>query len=173
MTEILEVMNLTGYPPEIGAALWRLEDARRRTLDTLKDLPAAYLDNEVHENTIGTILYHIALIEMDWLFVEVLNEEFPDEVVKLFPEDCRDSTGKLTQMNNLSLDQHLARLQKSRDILMEKFKHVTEEEFHQNRVMPQYEVSPEWVLHHLAQHEAEHRGEIGVIINLIKKSISK
>jgi uncharacterized damage-inducible protein DinB len=24
-----------------------------------------------------------------------------------------------------------------------------------------YETTPEWVLHHLMQHEAEHRGQIG------------
>jgi uncharacterized damage-inducible protein DinB len=38
------------------------------------------------------------------------------------------------------------------------------------RIFPQYEVSPEWVLHHLSQHEAEHRGEIGSAIALLKGS---
>jgi uncharacterized damage-inducible protein DinB len=26
---------------------------------------------------------------------------------------------------------------------------------------PPYDVTPEWVLHHLMQHEAEHRSQIG------------
>jgi hypothetical protein len=29
--------------------------------------------------------------------------------------------------------------------------------------MPDYEVTPEWVLHHLCQHEAEHRAEIAAL----------
>ncbi len=74
MSEILEVIKLSGYPPEIGTALWCLEDTRRRTLDLLKEMPEGYIDYDVRGNTIGTILYHIALIVMDWLFVEILNE---------------------------------------------------------------------------------------------------
>jgi hypothetical protein len=33
-------------------------------------------------------------------------------------------------------------------------------EFRRLRSLPRYDVSPEWVLHHLAQHEAEHRSQI-------------
>jgi uncharacterized damage-inducible protein DinB len=31
------------------------------------------------------------------------------------------------------------------------------------RVLPEYDVAPGFVLHHLMQHEAEHRGEIGML----------
>jgi uncharacterized damage-inducible protein DinB len=41
---------------------------------------------------------------------------------------------------------------------------MTDDEFSRPRSLPAYDVSPAWVLHHLAQHEAEHRGEIGSII---------
>jgi uncharacterized damage-inducible protein DinB len=173
MSKILDVIKISGYPPEIGAALWRLEDTRRRTLDLLKEMPEEYIDYDVQGNTIGTILYHIALIEMDWLFVEILNEPIPDEVIQLFPEEVRDQEGHLTPIKSLTFEQHLNRLRAIRQILMDKLVGMTVEEFHRKRILPQYEVSPEWVLHHLSQHEAEHRGEIGAVINFIKQELSK
>jgi uncharacterized damage-inducible protein DinB len=33
-------------------------------------------------------------------------------------------------------------------------------EFRRPRQGPSYTVTPEWVIHHLTQHEAEHRGQI-------------
>jgi uncharacterized damage-inducible protein DinB len=36
-------------------------------------------------------------------------------------------------------------------------------EFRRVREFPDYNVTPEWVLHHLMQHEAEHRGQIGLL----------
>jgi hypothetical protein len=37
---------------------------------------------------------------------------------------------------------------------------MTAEDFHTPRAREDYDVSPAWVLHHLLQHEAEHRSEI-------------
>jgi uncharacterized damage-inducible protein DinB len=34
------------------------------------------------------------------------------------------------------------------------------DEFRRPRHLEQYDVTPQWVLHHLIQHEAEHRGQI-------------
>jgi hypothetical protein len=47
MVETLEILGLTGYPSEIGKALWQLEDCRSRTLRVLEGLPEEYLDHEV------------------------------------------------------------------------------------------------------------------------------
>ena len=39
---------------------------------------------------------------------------------------------------------------------------LTLAEFRRARDMGDYQVSPEWVLHHLIQHESEHRMEISL-----------
>ena len=39
-------------------------------------------------------------------------------------------------------------------------------DFRRIRALSDYDVTPEWVLHHLMQHEAGHRGEIGMIAAL-------
>jgi uncharacterized damage-inducible protein DinB len=157
---------LPGFVPEVGAALWRLQDARQRTLRLLGEMPAAYVDLETHGNSVGTILYHLALIEADWLYVEILEEEPPDEMEALLPADHRDQAGVLSVVRGQSLDQHLARLSTIRNGLLGRLRGMTAEDFHRTRSLPDYDVSPAWVLHHLAQHEAEHRGELGFVIEM-------
>lgn len=168
MVDKLEVLGIPGYPPEIGKVLWRLEDCRRRTLHVLEDLPKVYLDHEVQGNTIGTLLYHIALIELDWLFTEILEEQVPEDLMRLFPEEDRDTNGVLTLIKGQTLSQHLDRLNTIRKTLLERMQGMSVEDFERQREFPQYKVTPEWVLHHLSQHEAEHRGEIGSVISQIK-----
>jgi hypothetical protein len=53
--------------PEIGRWLWALEDERKRTKARLEGLPSELIDwpPPFGENSIGTLLYHIALIEAD------------------------------------------------------------------------------------------------------------
>ncbi len=46
---------------------------------------------------------------------------------------------------------------------------MTVEDFRRPRHFPgQYDVTPEWVLHHLIQHEAEHRGHIQTLRVLLR-----
>ena len=171
MGESLEVIELSGYPPAIGAALWRLEDTRKRTLRTLKDLPIGYIDHEIQGNTIGTILYHMAIKELNWLYVEILEASIPNELLNLFPEDFRDKEGKKSLILGQTVDQHLLRLSTIRKTFLEKLLGMTTEEFHRKRKLPQYEVSPEWVLYYLSQHEAKHRGEIGAAITQLNNEL--
>lgn len=164
MRELLVNPELPGYTPEVGAAIWRLEDTRHRTLALLEDMPEAYVNRDVRGNRIGTILYHLALIETDWLFAEVLEAPYAEALSALLPTDDRDEDGILTLVQDETLAQHLARLGTVRQTLLDHFRGMTAAEFHRPRELPQYAVSPAWVLHHLSQHEAEHRGEMGSII---------
>jgi uncharacterized damage-inducible protein DinB len=43
---------------------------------------------------------------------------------------------------------------------------MTVAEFRRPRPVNFYLVTPEWVLHHLMQHEAEHRGQIEILATL-------
>ena len=148
---------------EIGRWLWALEDTRRRTKDYLDDLPADALDwLPAHsENSIGTLLYHIALIEADWLYVVVLEQpSYPPFIAALFPHSDRDAQGHLSAVAGVSLAEHVMRLDTVRQELLQAFRNMPLQEFRRVRHLPEYDVTPEWVLHHLMQHEAEHRGQI-------------
>lgn len=163
------VEALPGYEPEIGRVLWMLEQGRERTKDCVAGLPDDAIDwaPEPTVNSIGALLYHIAAIELDWLYVEVLEDRpFPPEMMALFPEDVRDERGQLAAARGYSLQEHLDRLDAVRDLLLAAFREMPLTDFRRLRICPAYDVTPEWVLHHLIQHEAFHRGEISLMRGL-------
>jgi uncharacterized damage-inducible protein DinB len=165
--EIVE--PLPGYEPTIGRWLWSLEDTRRETKATIANLTPSVLDwaPASGDNTIGTLLYHIALIELDWLCVEVLeNQPYPQELQASFALAHRDEQGHLSLMQDATLEEHIQRLDLVREHLLISFREMSLEEFRRLRAFPDYQVTPEWVLHHLIQHEAEHRGHIQMLRSL-------
>jgi uncharacterized damage-inducible protein DinB len=162
---LLTVDVLAGYEPEIGRLVWMLEATRKETKEALEGVDAAVLDwtPSYNNNSIGTILYHLAAIETDWLYADVLEQEFPEEVWALLPYDVRDEAGLLTAVQGLSLADHLQRLDRIRAHLLAAFRDMSLADFRRLRHLEWYDVTPEWVLHHLIQHEAEHRGQIMTI----------
>jgi hypothetical protein len=90
-------------------------------------------------------------------------EPYPADIAPLFPTGTRDADGRLSAVLAKPLDAHLERLARVRDRLLAVFRVMSEGEFRRARSLPQYDVTPEWVLHHLIQHEAEHRGHIGLL----------
>ncbi len=84
----------------------------------------------------------------------------PPWLGELLPFKDRDGTGRLIQVDGQPLLQHLDRLSRVRSFLLEQVRPMAAGEFHRIRRRPRYDVSPDWVLHHLLQHEAEHRAHI-------------
>ena len=159
------ILPVHSEDPVIGRWLWSLQDARARTLRDLKRVTGEMVDwrpDEIH-SSIGSILYHIATIELDWLYEEVLVAPFPDDLMRLFSYPVRDDTGRISHVTGETLERHLARLAAVRARLLETFRDMDLAEFRRVRSLPHYDVTPEWVLHHLLQHEAEHRSEIGAV----------
>ena len=172
MSEIIRrkefVQPMEGVQPEIGHFLYGLELSRKRTNDLLDTVDPASVDwlPDWALHSIGMLLYHIALVEADWLYIEIL--ETPDEpsydalVKPLLPYDMR--TGKaLTPVSGVSMDVHRQRLNEVRRRLIDAFKAMSFEDFRRVRALEETDVTPEWVLFHLTQHEAEHRAEIATL----------
>ena len=153
---------LPDYPPEIGIALAMIEDCRARTHTALKDLKPSAVDwvGGFNDHSIGTLLYHIAAIEIDWLTGEVMAGKLDESIWEHFPHDVRDDQGRLTVVIGVNLEDHWQRLDTVRNLLLVSYKAMSLNEYHRVRHMEQYDVTPEWVLHHLMQHEAEHRDEM-------------
>jgi uncharacterized damage-inducible protein DinB len=165
------IVPLDASHPELGRWLWALEDTRARTKETLDGLNQAALDwtGPGAENSIGSLLYHIALIEFDYLYADILGEEYPEGATEtLLPFSDRDANGHLSVVAGVSLEDHLARLDEVRRQLLARVSPLTAAELETPRELPEYgyDLSPAWVLHHLMQHEAEHRGQIGTIRTL-------
>jgi uncharacterized damage-inducible protein DinB len=162
--ELLVLDDPLSQEPEIGRWLAALQDARLRTMRVLEGLSPAMCDwlPGDNESSIGTILYHMADIEADWLYVEGLGQEVPPEVMAAhFPYPTRDERGRLTQIQGFSLAEHLRRLATVRGLVLDSYRQMALAEFRLVRSFTHYDVTPEYVLHHLMQHEAEHRSQIG------------
>ncbi len=164
----LDQRVITPHPashPELGRWLWALQDTRRRTLDAIEGVTQEELDWTPPglKNGIGTLLYHTALIETDYLCMDILGlDDYLPDLEALLPWPDRDESGELVVVTGVSLDQHLARLETVRRRFLERVSTLTAEQMDTPRTFPDwgYAISPAWTLHHLMQHEAEHRGEI-------------
>jgi uncharacterized damage-inducible protein DinB len=161
----LRVIPPDGYEPDIGRGIWVLQHTREETLEAVAGLEQFELDWEPPEggNSIESLLYHIALIEFDWLYAEVLEEPepWPADLTALFPAAARDGEGQLSVVAAEPLSAQLDRLARVRDRLLAVFREMDAAEFRRPRRLPRYDVTPEWVVYHLIQHETEHRGQIG------------
>ena len=95
--------------PEVSALLAELHEERARTLKTvgrIVDLDAV----NVGRHSAGTLLYHVALIELDWLYADVLEkseDDFPAEARDWFPLDAREEEGHLSAVTGEPLERHL------------------------------------------------------------------
>jgi uncharacterized damage-inducible protein DinB len=172
---LFSVEPLPGYEHTSGRWLWVLEDTRRETKEeALTGLVSTALDwTPPHsENSIGTLLYHIALIELDWLYTEVLESQpWPEELKQLFALDDRDVQGRLSPLRGETLEEHLHRLDLVRQHLLASFRGMTLQEFRRPHPFPRYRVTAEWVLQHLIQHEGEHRGQIQLLRSLAEGAL--
>lgn len=154
---------LPNNDPLVAVWLSAFQDTRRRTLRTLEGLEPNVIDwlPPWGGNAISALLYHLASIEADWLYTDILEQrEFPQLINELFPYDVHDSDGNLTVIPKVALETHLERLTIMRENFMNTMRAITGEDFRRVRSFPDYQVTPEWVIHHLMQHEAENRGQI-------------
>lgn len=152
------VLDPTADDPEVGRWLGALAEVRRDTLTLLAGLPDRLVDRDPGDggDTIGTILYHVALVEADWVFSDVLDRE-SDIERDLFPADDRGKDGRLSPVRGETVAQHLDRLARTRAMVVGELCAMSAAEFHRVRARDDYDVSAGWVVFHLMDHEVEHR----------------
>ncbi len=157
------VLDPIAYDPEVGRWLAALEDGRRDTLRELERVTPEMVDwyPDAPLNSIGSLLYHIALIEADWVVNEILElgDDVP-ELSRLLPWPDRDADGHLTRVDGQPVADHLERLAGVREFVLQRLRPMTNDDFHRVRELERYDVAPDWAVHHIIQHEAEHRSHI-------------
>ncbi|MGG3468695.1 DinB family protein [Neobacillus pocheonensis] len=165
----LLITPLPGYEPEIGRWLWSLEDVRRTLKERLAGLSQELIDRRLEgRHSIGSLLYHIALIEADWLYEEVLCSAWPSEVQAMFPLEHRNASGELALFQGETIEAHFDRMDSVREIFLSHFRTMEMEDWRKPRVLPNYDVTPEWVVYHLIEHEAHHRGQIFQLLSYLE-----
>jgi hypothetical protein len=169
VSEAREVLALDPLAddPEVGRWLAALEDARRDTLRELEGVTPDMVDwyPSAPLNSIGSLLYHIGLIEASWVTEEILGDPEARELEALLPWPDREGPGDgggrhLSRIDGQTLEDHRERLGGIRAYVMARLRPMANDDFHRLRRLERYDVAPDWVLHHVLQHEAEHRAHI-------------
>lgn len=167
-----KVGRLPGYFDELAGELWRMQNARQRTLDAVEGLAEEDVDKLASQldNTIGATLYHIAAIEADWLYADILEVVYPDWMGDWFPFDVREKDGVLSPAPGFSVANHLERLATVRGHFLVDIKQLSPDAFAAFNGVAENPSTPQWVLHHLRQHEGEHRGQIQSIRTALRSA---
>lgn len=122
-----------------------------------------------HRHSVATLLYHIAVFEVDWVYTDIMGHDYdmerripgcPSHIAEVLPYPLLLEDGSYTPVSGESLDTHLERLRIIREDLLATFGKMTVDEFRAPVPGESGMVTPEWVLMHLARHESEHRGQI-------------
>ena len=164
MREILGMEALPDYEPEIGRWLWALEQVRHRTLQMIDGFNQELLDWEGPtgcENATGSLLYHIALVEMSWLFIDILEQDLPGSVQASFPHPMATG-GRITRVLSVPAEEHVGRLTQCRRVFLKTLIGMTRDDWRRLRKPKDtnYEVTPAWAVFHLIEHEAGHAAQI-------------
>src|SRR5687767_12655779 len=131
MRKVLQVQALPDFEPAIGRWLWALEEVRRRTLRLAQDLKQHTLDWQGpggDENSIGSLLYHIGIIEISWLYMDILQIEIPPALHHDFALEATDASGRLVHVPGLPVQEHLGRLNRSREYFLRALRDLTAED---------------------------------------------
>ena len=167
----LQVTPLPSQEPMVGRWLWAMEEARKRTLELVDGLAQDVVDWEGpdgDENAIGSLLYHIAEVEMAWLWWEMKgHSQMPEGVLKDFPHEPVDATGRLARVLRVPVEDHVARLGRSRQVFLKEAQRFSAGFWQTPRLDPEngaFEATPEWMLYHLIEHEAAHAAQIASLV---------
>ncbi|MBI3872783.1 MAG: DinB family protein, partial [candidate division Zixibacteria bacterium] len=168
----IQITPLPGYPPRIGRYLAQLEDVRRLTKRHVEGLSPEQLS--WHPNpkveSIGTLLLHIAAVECSWIGEDIMRRPMGEEWHIAFPmrAEIPQITGK--PLGHFFDVMDRVRAQTKADL-------ATLADADLDRLLvpldpgdssgPERQFSIEWILYHVIEHEAHHKGQIAVMKRLL------
>lgn len=168
-----ELIPPAGFSREIGHYLAGLEDVRAQTRRIVADLTPAELYARLTPGAhqIGGLLLHIGETEWWWICAIAGGEEITEEKRRLtFMEDTVETDFALKGLDAATCIDFLDRISGlARDTLMR----FTDEDM--DVLIPyeadgqKYQSSLRWILHHVLEHEAHHRGQISMIKRLLRE----
>ncbi len=170
--EILEPM--AGISREIGFYLSGMEETRAELREAFFDLTSEELARRVLPNAhqIGGLVLHLGEAESWWIHSIVAGKEL-DEEAKQFAH-WNDTTETDFAEKGYSAKDCIERIDEisrmSREILAEFSDEDLERMFGFDKKDKRIEVSLRWVLHHLLDHEATHKGQIMMLKRLLRES---
>lgn len=160
-----------GFDPRIGLYFAMLEDVRERTKRYVEGLSQRQLEwypNPKVEST-GTLLVHIAAVELSWIQEDIMRQPMGEEWKAGFPIRF-----DIPQIADESLEYYIGLLDSTRAVTRDVLAGLTDADLPRAVVSLDDEENPdarqytiEWILYHLVEHEAHHKGQIAVMKRLL------
>ncbi|MEW5702270.1 MAG: DinB family protein [Candidatus Zixiibacteriota bacterium] len=163
---------IAGFPPRIGSYLAQMEDVRRRTLKYVEGLTPEQLSWYPQPNveSIGTLLLHIAAVECSWIGEDIMRRTMGDEWKIALPIRLG-----IPQVTGQPLAFFLNTLRAVREQTKADLASLTDDDL--GRLVapldpgpsssPDHRFTIEWILYHIIEHEAHHKGQIAVMKRLL------
>ncbi|MBN8207212.1 DinB family protein [Bacillus sp. NTK071] len=119
--------------------------------------------------TVGAYLLHIAQIELWWVKNALMGESVTEEEKRNFYFQEKQI---ISAPDDKELSWFLARLAEARDLIRDYFNRLSDVEY--RKPGPEvivngerHSYSPEWVISHLIDHEAYHRGQAAMVLKMV------
>lgn len=164
------------FSPGIGRFVWQLEDVRRRLfryVERLTPEQLAWYPNARVES-IGTQLLHIAGVEFSYIQEDILGREMSrEEWQHAFPIRLG-----IPQIADAPLEHFVSVLDRVRVETLDILSELADADLQRVIVPPDpaaenqgVSYTIEWILYHLIEHEAHHKGQIALMLRLLPDSL--
>ena len=171
MTERVVITPAEGYTPKIGAYLAKMEDVRGRTLKYVEGMTPEQLAWSPNDNceSIATLLLHIAAAERSWIGEDIMRKPMNEWWKIAFPIRY-----DIPQISGKKLSYFTDILATTRQETKDALKTLTDNDL-SREIAPldpgdpantEKRFSIEWILYHVLEHEAHHKGQIAVMKRL-------
>ncbi len=163
-----------GVSKEIGFYLSGIEKVRAQLREAIADLTVEELAWRVTPTAhqIGNLILHIGESEASWIHEIVAERELSEEEQKF--AHFYDTTERDYAEKNYTAAECIERLdeigRRSREILARLTDEDLERFFGFERSGGKFEVSLRWIIIHLIEHEATHKGQIMMLKRLMRES---
>ncbi len=170
-TEEYLMIPAKGSDPIVAEYLAQMEEVRRMVKEYVRDLTPEQLSWQPYDggNSIATLLLHLAGTEAFWIRERLGGEKLSREE---WAEYGMEDYPKLKSPDGKDLSYFFSKLDTMREktrqaiaaIKAADLGRVYQEEFQGKS----YTFSVRWILHHLVEHEAHHKGQIVILRRLGK-----
>ena len=169
LPKLVTIASAPGLAPRVGLYFAQLEDVRAETKRYVAGLTPEKLSWTPHSTveSIGTQLLHIAGVERSWIGEDIEGRAMGQEWALAFPLRV-----KMQQVQGEPLEFFLEKLDSVREETRAALSRLSDSDLH--RPIQTLDAPPEadrftveWILYHLVEHEAHHRGQIALLRRLL------
>lgn len=163
-----------GFPAKIGFLVVGLQEVRKQTVAVVEDMKPDELSRRITRSfhqPAGLVL-HLAETEFWWIDIVFAGMEISDEDRHLFHFD--DTTETDFALKKYGVDDCVRILNLAHERTIETLSEFDDGSLDRlypfPRKEPKFESSLRWILHHLIDHESNHRGQIAMMKRLMRES---